>query len=142
MECDTSLTNVEFSPYNWRTLAHSRTHTHTQKTLNSTNYKVFASFSRLARVQNIVRSSKGAQFSICFWKGHERDIPLVFISSYPKSSVNDRWNGFFTPLFIPLLQKQLSLGSSLIILVCGQSPPYLTSAHGGAKSRVHSQRLG
>lgn len=72
-------------------LLHTLVHTHTQKTLNSTNYKVFASFSRLARVQNIVRSSKGAQFSICFWKGHERDIPLVFISSYPKSSVNDRW---------------------------------------------------
>lgn len=72
-------------------LLHTLVHTHTQKTLNSTNYKVFASFSRLARVQNIVRSSKGAQFSIRFWKGHERDIPLVFISSYPKSSVNDRW---------------------------------------------------
>lgn len=73
------------------------------------------------------------------WKRHPSSIYFFLSKIIGEWQMN---NGFFTPLFIPLLQKQLSLGSSLIILVCGQSPPYLTSAHGGAKSRVHSQRLG
>ena len=143
-------------PYNWLILTHS--HSHTQKTLNSTNYKVFGSFSWLARVQKHCWCQQRAEFQIiCFLERKNKKlkgfvchitsvVQIVFLSIVQNHCHLSHWQTDWRTVSQSLRSVVMYLspkyGSSCLslefsnvsfflcrALICLQSPPQTTQEH-------------